>query len=46
MKYSKPEVVQVGSAVSAIQSNLAKGMQPIDSQAGDFTTNSAYESDE
>jgi hypothetical protein len=46
MQYSKPEIVLVGSAVSAIQSNLAKGMQPGDSQGGDFTISSAYESDE
>jgi hypothetical protein len=46
MQYSKPEIVLVGSAVSAIQSNLTKGMQPGDSQGGDFTISSAYESDE
>jgi hypothetical protein len=47
MKYSKPEVVPVGSAVDVIQSNLAKGLNPIDSQGqGDYTTAAAYEADE
>lgn len=46
MQYSKPEIVSVGSAVSAIQSNLTKGMQLGDSQGGDFTNPSAYEADE
>jgi hypothetical protein len=47
MKYSKPEIVEAGSAVDAIQSNLSKGMAPTDSQGqGDYTTSSAYEADE
>jgi hypothetical protein len=47
MKYSKPEIVEAGSAVDAIQSNLSKGMAPTDSQGqGDYTVSSAYEADE
>lgn len=47
MQYNKPEMVAVGSAVDVIQSNLAKGLNPIDSQGqGDFTTAAAYEADE
>jgi hypothetical protein len=47
MKYNKPEVVEVGSAVDAIQSNLTKGPILGDAQnQGDFTTSAAYESDE
>jgi hypothetical protein len=47
MKYSKPEIVQAGSAVEAIQSNLSKSMPSTDAQGdGDLTGTSAYEADE
>jgi hypothetical protein len=47
MKYSKPEIVEVGSAVDAIQSSLTKGPILGDSQnPNDFTGSAAYESDE
>jgi hypothetical protein len=47
MQYSKPEIVEMGSAVNAIQSNLAKG--PIQGDSNDqglYTAGAAYESDE
>lgn len=47
MNYSKPEIVQVGSAVEAIQSNLSKSIPNTDAQSdGDLTGTSAYEADE
>lgn len=47
MQYSKPEVVEVGSAVDVIQSTLRKGSSPLDSlNDGDFTTSGAYQADE
>jgi hypothetical protein len=47
MKYSKPEIVLVGSAVEAIQSSLVKGGEPGDAMGqGDQTNPSAYQADE
>jgi hypothetical protein len=46
MKYSKPEIVQVRSAVEAIEWNLSKNVQSTDAQGGDYTASSAYQSDE
>ena len=47
MKYSKPEIVEVGEALDAIQWNLEKGPNMGDSQGqGDHTPTAAYQSDE
>lgn len=47
MKYIKPELIEIGSALEAIQSNLSKGMQPNDQDLTDsFTNPSAYVADE
>ena len=47
MTYRKPEIVEVGSAVDLIQSNLTKGPNLGDSRnQGDFTAAAAYEADE
>ncbi len=46
MTYRKPEIVQVGSAVEVIQSDLTKSLSGIDSQGGEYTASSAYQSDE
>lgn len=46
MKYCKPEIVRVGSAVEVIQSGLTKSSSGIDSQGGEYTAPSAYQSDE
>ena len=47
MTYSKPEIVEVGSAVDVIQSSLTKGPYLGDSSnQGDFTASAAYEADE
>jgi hypothetical protein len=47
MEYRKPEIVLVENAVAAIQSNLAKGGMPGDSQdLGPQTGPAAYEADE
>lgn len=47
MEYSKPEIVEVGSAVDAIQWTLEKGPNLGDSQGqGDHTPTPAYEADE
>jgi hypothetical protein len=47
MTYSKPEIIALGLATVAIQSNLTKGPVMGDSQnQGDFTSSAAYEADE
>jgi len=44
MKYEKPNVVEVGSAIDAVQHTLAKVAGPV--EVTDLMTVNAYESDE
>jgi hypothetical protein len=44
MKYEKPEIAVVGSAIEAVQNSISKALVPTDSPIG--TTVSAYHSDE
>jgi hypothetical protein len=44
MKYEKPEIAVVGSAVEAVQSSMIKQSPPLDSRLQ--TTVAAYQSDE
>jgi len=47
MTYNKPEVVRVGSALAAVQSQGAKEVNPIvDSSLTSLVTPNAYEADE
>lgn len=47
MENTKPEMIFVGSAVDAIQSNLDKGIVPADSaNPTELTSSAAYEADE
>jgi hypothetical protein len=44
MKYEKPQIAVVGSAIEAVQNSNIKAFQPTDSPEG--TTVGAYHSDE
>jgi hypothetical protein len=44
MKYEKPEIAVIGSAVDAVQNSMVKQWPPIDSHKE--TTTAAYQSDE
>jgi hypothetical protein len=46
MKYNKPEVAVLGSAVDAIQSSTVKQIHRVQDQLFELATNSAYEADE
>ena len=44
MKYEKPEITAVGSAIEAVQNSITKAFPPTDGSIG--TTVNAYQSDE
>jgi len=46
MRYSRPEVLLLGSAIKAIQSTLAKNLKPVESAAGSLSASAAYQADE
>lgn len=46
MKYEKPSLVALDTALAAIQSHTAKTSIPIPDQSSNFQSNSAYEADE
>lgn len=46
MKYSKPELVEMGAAVSAVQFSQKGDVHPIDSGQNPYLSQNAYEADE
>jgi len=46
MKYEKPELVEMGSAVQSVRGTAKPPESDLDSSTGDRTTISAYEADE
>jgi hypothetical protein len=46
MKYEKPQVVEVGSALASVHSASGKGNHPTTDMPQGYPTNGAYEADE
>lgn len=46
MKYEKPEIVTMASAITAIQGTCEKNLTHQDNCGGSFPTTPAYEADE